>query len=129
MARPVRSVPWEREAESALGGRGGPGSSEGPEGGPASRAGRPRAAFLAGPLRTQPEPGKQLRGWPRAPPGPPLPSRPQPGLSGPGRGLASFPFSRPRGVPGATAAPWVRRRAKGVRQGPGKLGQRRESAS
>ena len=64
-----------------------------------------------------------------APPGPPLPSCPQPGLSGPGHGLASFPFPRPRGVPGAMAAPWVRRRAEGVRQGAGKLGQRRESAS
>lgn len=47
VARPVRSVPWEREAESVLGGRGGPGSSEG---GLASRAGRPRAVFHGGPL-------------------------------------------------------------------------------
>ena len=99
VARPVRSVPWEREVESALGGRGGPGSSEGPEGGPASRAGRPRAAFQAGPLRTQPEPGKQLRGWLRAPRAPAslLPSA---RALRPGARPRVLPFPTPAGSPG-----------------------------
>lgn len=53
-------------------------------------------------------PGSSCAGG-RAPPGPPLPSRPQPGLSGPGRGLAA---SRP-------SLSHARGESRGRRQHPG----------